>query len=550
MTKTRARGPKRRQPTKAQAQEGGGRPNASLAPPKPPLKPKPSKDMLIAPTRVPSISSVKGALVDSPKVGLLEPKTVEPRQELKASNKETEGTKIKIPTPAKSPMLIAKTDFEPLQNAHSTSVEVAENSFSLGLQDGTLPKPNVAAIVEPAVEPPFVERPIQPPAMSWLARRTSSARASGPHKTPFKQPQLEQVEESSNAPAKLSLRLPAVGDGEDVSDVKPRTLPPMGVRDSLAPGSGVRKVSYESISKHGNELNSFFKDPESLNIKMDVDISKLFPSRKTQEEKLEMVKLDVWEVTVEGKVQAVEPGKQHILFDQNMYMCLHIFERSPGDKDAEFYLWSGNQVSPAAVDDAQIFAKKMASENDAIMVSISPTARFESSKSNDFKTIIQQGHETSGFLNALGGILITRRGNSKSASAGPYILCGRSLYDGIVFDEEDLRSISLCSGFPFLISSGGGVYLWKGIGSSPKELAYARKVATDLTTGDVEDVDEGSEPQALLDLLQDGITEKAAAGYWVMKPSYDSYTTRLFKCDMQSEQIVSLLPRIHILEVS
>jgi len=139
-------------------------------------------------------------------------------------------------------------------------------------------------------------------------------------------------------------------------------------------------------------------------------------------------------------------------------------------------------------------------------------------------------------LNALGGIIITRRGSSKSANTGPYVLCGRSLYDGIAFDEEDLRSISLCSGFPFLIHSGERVYLWKGVGSSPRELAYARKVATDLTSRDIEDIDEGSEPQALLDLLQNGI---AAAKYWAMKPSHDNYMTRLFKCDMQSEQIVS-----------
>ena len=142
-------------------------------------------------------------------------------------------------------------------------------------------------------------------------------------------------------------------------------------------------------------------------------------------------------------------------------------------------------------------------------------------------------------MNALGGILITRRGSSKSTSTGPYILCGRSLYDGIAFDEEDLRSISLCSGFPFLIHSGERVYLWKGIGSSSKELAYARRVATDLTSGGIEDVDEGSEPQTLLDLLQNGVAEKAAAKYWAMKPSHDNYMAKLFKCDMQSEQIVS-----------
>lgn len=152
---------------------------------------------------------------------------------------------------------------------------------------------------------------------------------------------------------------------------------------------------------------------------------------------------------------------------------------------------------------------------------------------------MKQGHENPGFMNALGGILITRRGNPKSVGTGPHIFCGRSLYDGIVFDEEDMKNLSLCSGFPFLIHSGETVYLWKGIGSTPKELAYARKVANDLATGDVEDVDEGSEPQALVNIIHECLSDKAAAKYWAMKPAHDNYAPRLFCCNMQSDEIVS-----------
>lgn len=155
---------------------------------------------------------------------------------------------------------------------------------------------------------------------------------------------------------------------------------------------------------------------------------------------------------------------------------------------------------------------------------------------------MQQGHETAAFLKALGGVLITRRGNSKSGGAGQYMLCGRRLFSGVAFDEEDLRNSCLCSGFPFLIRSGQKLYLWKGSGATAQELDCARQIAADLAAG-AEEVEEGDEPQALLNILQaDGTDEKAAAKYWTRKPDHDNYVTRLFKCDTRSSQAVSLFP--------
>ncbi|KAF8473546.1 hypothetical protein BDZ91DRAFT_714907 [Kalaharituber pfeilii] len=580
LTKSRARGPKRRQPTKVSTQEEPvfnmkpatevletkpalrRKPSFEIKPalkPKPSLEMKPVSDSRPALHRVPSVE-VKPVPAPPPKPAIpmarSEPNLLAPKLKAEIPNisdqpeKEKEQVKAKPAPPPKSPLLSAIMDFNSSPNITpipSPIVEKPNYSFSLETENNT-PKPPAP----PAPEPEPVERPVQPPPLGWLARRSTTVRVSSAHRAAAKAVKDEKpntappsestaavsvvpssTETKSNPPqtqtqtqARLPPRLPTVEDEDDVSELRPTPLPVSSNKPKSNPSSeaGVRKVSYNSIPNHTNELNGFFKDPEPALTKVDVDLTKFLPAKKPEYEKVETVKLDVWEVTGNGKVQAVGQGKEHILYDENMYMCLHIYEKPDGQKDAEFYLWSGNQVAPTAVDDAQAFAQKMAEENDAPMV------------------LVRQGRETPSFLNALGGTLVIRRGNSKSAQASPYILCGRSLFDGIVFDEEDLKNPVLCSGFPFLIHSGQKLYLWKGQGSSVQELEYARRVAADFDSEGYEEADEGNEPEALLDFLKLGQEERAAAKYWAMKPAHSNYAARLFRLDTRVDP--------HVIEIS
>lgn len=376
MTKTRAKGPKRRQPTKTQHQdenctkpshESADSPDQELLPEAP----------ISVPIRLPSISGVKEASAAHTEPVILGPRNPEPKLELEFPRDEPDIVKTKPPTPVKSPMLSMKTDLRPspiTTPIPSPSIEKTGLTFSLEAQQEAASELNHIPVTEALIETAFIERPIQPPAMGWLARRTSSARASGPQRTSFKLPQLDKVDEPTNTPMKSSSNLPMVDDEDDISELRPRALPHMPtvsnvkVREPLSAESGVRKVSYGSIPKHVDELNNFFKDPEAANIKVDIDVSQFIPLKATIQDKPHILKLDVWEMTAEGKVQALGPGQENTMYDENMYMCLHVFENALGEKGAEFYLWSGSQVSSAAVEDAQIFAKKMASENGATMV--------------------------------------------------------------------------------------------------------------------------------------------------------------------------------------
>ena len=152
---------------------------------------------------------------------------------------------------------------------------------------------------------------------------------------------------------------------------------------------------------------------------------------------------------------------------------------------------------------------------------------------------MKQGRETASFLDALGRVIVTRRGNSNNGGAAQYILCGRQFHNGIAFDEEDMKNPSLCSGFPFLVNSAEKLYLWKGIGASSLELEYANRVAADLSPDGFEEVAEGSEPKELLEVFAQSSEEKASAKYWEMKPAHKNYTARLFKFDIKTDSHVS-----------
>ncbi|EAQ91448.1 hypothetical protein CHGG_03383 [Chaetomium globosum CBS 148.51] len=238
------------------------------------------------------------------------------------------------------------------------------------------------------------------------------------------------------------------------------------------------------------------------------------------------------QITAEGKKMPVPSHHERVLFEREMYLCPHNFIDGTGRKATEVYFWAGDEVPESQVDDAHLFAAREARAYGGKLVKLT------------------QGKETSEFLQALGGIVIVRRGSSnKYDSLAPNMLCGRRYLSQVAFDEVDFSPLSLCSGFPYLIAQQGKCYLWKGKGSDVEELGCARLVGMDLALmGELLEVEEGNEPDSFWHIFNGG-TRPTSADHWRLKPSYDKYCTRLFCANAADKHQTDLLPsNIYVLD--
>ena len=244
--------------------------------------------------------------------------------------------------------------------------------------------------------------------------------------------------------------------------------------------------------------------------------------------KIKTLRKQIVEITDNGKSVPVPSHQEHILFEGSLYLCIHVFGTLTGTRTTEVYLWCGDSVPSSSIEDAQLFAKKAAKDNNGKLI------------------VLKQGKETPNFFQALGGIVITRRGSSSrpessGGTTATYILCGRQHVGQIAFDELDFSPRTLCSGFPYIVSTRSGkLYLWKGSGSGADELGCARLIGMDLgLTGEIEEIDEGQEPDAFWQCFpgeerNDIAAKGESTWHWRLKPSCEKYTTRLYRTDVEA----------------
>ena len=305
---------------------------------------------------------------------------------------------------------------------------------------------------------------------------------------------------------------------------KPQTMASRIVSNGAPPNS----IPDSSISKSSETrrlLGGVFSDMTLSKSKAQFDTQAILASRSSNDdfEKIKTLWKRICEVTGDGKMLPVPSHLEHILFDKKMYLCTHVFGSVSGTRTTEIYLWCGDGVSPSAADDAQLFARKVAKENNGKLV------------------ILKQGKETSNFFQALGGIVIMRCGSGSrvDASSAPasYMLCGRQHVGQIAFDEVNFSAKSLCSAFPYIVSARTGkLFLWKGKGAGADELGCSRLIGMDLgLTGEIEEVEQGNEPLHFWNIFPDGQKGvEAEMGHWNLKPSCEKYTTRLFIVDLDT----------------
>ncbi|KAK0285157.1 hypothetical protein LTR35_005359 [Friedmanniomyces endolithicus] len=193
------------------------------------------------------------------------------------------------------------------------------------------------------------------------------------------------------------------------------------------------------------------------------------------------------EILPDGSVIALRQQEQYTLFDSSVYICTHTYLTATSTKQTQLFIWSGNAASLSALSHAQTAAKKVPRDSSTLLP-LQP---------------INQGHEPATFLQALGGILITRRGAPLRA-AKQYILCGRQHLGHVVFDEVDFGLASLCAGFVFLISypvtlQRTDLYLWKGSACAMEEVCAARLVGMEISEmGGIVEVEQGGEGPGFL----------------------------------------------------
>lgn len=254
-----------------------------------------------------------------------------------------------------------------------------------------------------------------------------------------------------------------------------------------------------------------------------VDAAELLMNRPKGGSRVQTHKAQLFQVTEQGKKIPVPAHYERVLFEREMYICSHTFTDESRKRVSEVYFWSGDDVAPSAVEDAQVFVNREAKSMGGTLIKM------------------RQGKETAEFIQALGGIVIIRRGSSnKYDSLASNILCGRQYMGQIVFDEVDFSSSSLCSGFPYLITQQGKCYLWKGKGAGVDELSCARLIGMDLALmGELVEMDEGQEPENFWDFFGgDRLASLSSADHWRLKPSYEKYCGRLFCSDSAAQNQV------------
>ena len=321
----------------------------------------------------------------------------------------------------------------------------------------------------------------------------------------------------SPAPSSTQTAYPKSPKSPPVPTDKSKALAKIASNESPKPEIKEPKANSRSPTRPSKPppklLADFFENTASAKSKASINTLALLTGGAASEGKIKTLRKEIWELGSDGKKSPLASHQEHILFEDKMYICKHVFGSTSGKRTTEVYLWCGDQVSQSAVEDSQLFA------------------RNEAKDAGGKLQVLSQGKEPANFFDALGGIVITRR-----TSAATYTLCGRRHMGQIAFDEVEHSTQSLCSGFPFIVSApDGSLYLWKGKGANADELGCARLIGMDLgVSGEIAEIDEGKETPSFFKALGSTARSKPLADYWSLKGNHEKYGTRLFVIDTEA----------------
>ncbi|OJD25617.1 hypothetical protein ACJ73_03017 [Blastomyces percursus] len=500
ITKGRAKGPKRKPPRSAKSE----------------LKPQKNEDKTPSKVEVTTSWRLPDTNSSGDRFGLDASPTKEDVRSLlrglPSSRKESDAANVPF-----TPNELKQTKDKPLVSSKSPDLRKftpTGNGGNNSESDGSEPK------LELLSSKKYVEVDSLPP--TPIPQRTTSHDSFKSEGKPSPPPKPAAISHpAANSLGQKSLP-PFPSERIDSSPVPPKhSSPTLAKKKSPLIGSKTSPFpeSWEAV----NVFSSFFDAMPKASDKVEVDPQSVLMSRPDVYPKISTISKQIWEITGDGKRKDLPANQGYILFEQSMYLCVHVFDVAGGPKTTRVHLWCGDEVGEAAIEDAQLFARKVAREN---------SCKLE---------LVKQGKEAPSFIQALGGIIITRRGSgNRTNSSAMYMLCGRRHMGQIAFDEVDLAASSLCSGYPYLISAKfGKLYLWQGRGSTADELGCARLIGMDLgLTGEIEEVIEGKEPPGFFETFPDTFQPTAGqkADHWQLKPTNGKYCCRLYRVDHELGQ--------------
>lgn len=516
MTKSRARGPKRRAP-KSNAEPASSQPAAKATPQPDTLSnPRPKPYSTVAekpatPTKQPILGGSKptppssSRKVSSSATGLGQVAKISSKPP--ASAPESNGSKdvVREKPESHSPSLAAGRNIGTVsanKEPEAVSVDRAMRPKSISVKDATAKWGQQSQVTAPekikstiklptrSEQPETPTKPTVGPFTSDTEQKPSAAQA----KPPIPAKTLETP--------KLRERSPDVEQQRNVSNASVQSA-------AKSPGSQTSDAS--------KILEDFFGVVPSRPNTMDFDTQALLAAPGQADAKIKTLRKELFEITVNGKKTALPSHQEHILYSESMYICTHVFGDQKGARLTETYLWLGKSVSESAAEDVQIFAKRVARDANGTLV------------------VLRQGKETAAFMQAIGGILITRQGSSRQQEGGQrsLMLCGRRFFGHVVFDEVDFALSSLAAGFAFISTAQAGkIYVWIGVGCHADELGSARLIAMDLgPAAEVVEVEQGKEAADFLSQFPEPRRVPRSAEHWRRKPNHDNYRTRLYKVE-------------------
>jgi len=320
--------------------------------------------------------------------------------------------------------------------------------------------------------------------------------------------------------------------------VAPGSKPALGISGATAartPQPAAKPVSLSSVNNGTSSFASsgqsaiprtsdasqlfaeFFNDPKNATKTLDIDTQSILAANPAENPKLKTLRKQILEIHLDGTTAPMPLYQDHVLFSASMYLCTHTFGTLTGTRQTEVYLWTGNSVTQAHIESALGHAKKAAKD-------ISGTFLH-----------LPQEKETPAFLQALGGILVTRKAVVSSSAQKPYLLRGRRHFGHLAFDEVDLHPSSLCPGYACILVTAdeSKIFVWKGVGANPEEIAGARLMAMDLcATADIVEIDPTSGPSAFFAAFPGKVTSADVpqfGSHWQLKRKHDAYRVRLFR---------------------